>query len=251
MAAVRISPGLYKDLQTGRTFRAATQAEADKQLGGRKASASRTARNGLGGTINREAPGGTRKILQAGNELTSIGQDLARGNLENYTPFSMGQDVLADRDRMENEAYARLTRGLDDQYARDREQTQQELANRGFNVSNMEDAQVKSNMAALNKRYDDIRSNAKADAIVEGGQEYQRAYDIGIGSHNSQLTDAATLQGMGTGLTGADYDLAYKKFLEDKRANKSAEQIARENRRRGGGAAAAPVFNETTAPGVA
>jgi len=184
--------------------------------------------------VNTSLSAPQQKILSAGEGLTSMGQDLAKQQLEGYKPFSFNGD--ADRARIEDEVYNRLTRNTDRDYAREKEQMEQTLHNRGIALDPSQE-QYKSNIGALDERYDSLRANARADATQLGGEELSRSYGINLGTHQQGLSDTSTLQGMGTGLmmpnapgynaptynpgaTPAEMELAFKQLQQQKELEK-------------------------------
>ena len=113
------------------------------------------------------------QLTARSNSGQGIGQFSA--NLTNRT--STG-DLRADRARIEDEAFKRLTRNLDRQKGEERDQLEQSLANRGIPID-PNDPQYNRAMRDFNERYDTLKSNAMQDAVVMGGEEYSR--DVGIG----------------------------------------------------------------------
>lgn len=201
-----------------------------------------------------------QQLLQGGQGLAMQGQQLAANTLGGYTPFAMGQDLTGDRNRIENEVYDRLTRTTNQDYDREKQQLEQTLYNRGIPLD-PSNPQYKSQMDSLNQRYDTLRSNARAQATELGGQELQRSYGMGLGTHQQQLADVGALQNLGIGFqtpaqaqfnapqfnfsNPTDIDLAMQQLKLQK------QQLAQQNR--GGGGAAAPEptspFNAGLPPG--
>ena len=194
-------------------------------------------------------------ILSGGEGLTKMGQDLAKDQLEGYKPLTMGEDVTSDRARIEDEVFSRLTRNTDRDYQNEKKQLEQTLYNRGISLD-PSDPQYKSNMDALNERYDTQKSNARAYATELGGQELTRSYGITKSTHDAGLTDAQSLENMGTGLmmpqtpgyngtstdlsNPTDLDLAFKEFAAKNKLNDA--QIAELRRRNSGGSTTESAF---------
>jgi len=302
MAAIRVSPGVYRDSKTGKTVRALTQAAANKMLGKATAAKAGNAQakipgasaavnkaitaetavadqeagkqialqnpdytNPLGSqTTTQNADGSVKvdtqlstpqqNILSAGEGLTSMGQGLAKQQLGSYKQFNFGANSAADRSRIEDEVFDRLTRNTDRDYAREKEQMEQTLHNRGIALDPA-DAQYKSNIGALDERYDTLRANARADATQLGGEEMSRAYGMELGTHQQGLNDASALQGMGTGLMmpnmpgyqAPTYDLSNPSELDlaFKGLNQNQQQIEIAKKR---AAAAAAGTTDTQSP---
>lgn len=157
-----------------------------------------------------------QKILDQGESLTQTGQGLAQGTLNQFqagfNPNTAQRvttgDLEADRARIENEVFGRLTRGLAEQKANERQQMEQTLRNRGIPLGSK---QFNDQMAEFDKRYDTQIANARATAAQLGGEEYSRNFGIneqlianqisqGQAIRNQNLGEASALQGMGTGL---------------------------------------------------
>jgi hypothetical protein len=173
-------------------------------------------------------------ILDRGEGLTQMGQELAAQRLQGYKPFQMGADTVADRARIEDEVYNRLTKNTDADFARRKEQMDQTLYNRGININDPSDPVYKQNMQALSDEFNGIRADARSQAVQLGGQEYTRSYGIGLGQHQQNLNDANQLQQQGVGLQLPQFqgyqapsmqpgtstsamDLAYKTLAEQQR----------------------------------
>jgi hypothetical protein len=157
-----------------------------------------------------------QNILNQGQNLTTTGQGLAQNTLgqfqagfnpETAQRVSTG-DLAADRARIEEEVFGRLTRGLDERKGNEQQQMEQTLRNRGIPLGSK---QWNDQMAEFNKRYDTQIADARAQAAQMGGEEYSRNFGIneqlianqisqGQAVRNQNLGEASALQGMGTGL---------------------------------------------------
>jgi hypothetical protein len=214
-------------------------------------------------TLSEEQQG----ILDRGENLTKTGQELAAGNLAGYQKFGMGQDAVADRARMEEAVYGRLTRDFDQRQKQDAGDAEQQLYNKGIAFSADPNSRYQQELRAVSQRYDDARGNARAQAVELGGSEYQRNADIGLASHQQGMADTTTLQQQGTGLqvpnfqayqgssidmkSPTEVDLAYKQLANEKKQTQAQIDASRRRGGSGGGAATTPtsVFNTTPPPG--
>jgi len=188
-------------------------------------------------------PQSSQEVLAGGTELTKTAQQLAQEQLGNTKQFDPNSE---DSRRYEDAIFGRLTQYNDRNKQREQDQLEQTLYNRGISL-NPADKQYNQHMGALNERYDALNADARAQAT-------QMGLDATLNTRKQQMSDLDQLANKtGLGTSGADFDLAYKKFLEEQRANKATESILKNKNRVGGGTTTttAPVFNDTTAPGVA
>lgn len=225
-----------------------------------------------------------QQILEQGQNLTTQGQQLASQTLSGlqagFNPETIARtntgDLAANRARIEEQVFGRLTRGLEEEKANERQQMEQTLRNRGIPLGSK---QFIDQMAAFDKRYDTRIADARAQAAEMGGAEYSR--DFGINEQtianqisqaqaikNQNLAEAQAYQGMGTGLMNPEFQ-GYQGTqyqapdvlgaigaqqgqtalnIEQQKAN-TAQQLA--NRAPSGGGSATPTvkspFNNTVA----
>jgi hypothetical protein len=135
--------------------------------------------------------------------------------------------MLADRQRIEDQVFASLTRDTDMQYGREKASLEQNLYNRGIPYSNDPNSEYQKMMGDLNRRYDDIKMNAKNQAVQMGGDEWTRTFGINEqlianqmsqqqGIRNQQIGEVGALGQLGTGLQvpnfqayqGSQFDMA-------------------------------------------
>jgi len=141
-----------------------------------------------------------QQILNQGQTLTQSGLGKAQDLVGGYEKFGMTPESLAQmRDKITENAYAQLTRNVDRDYGMEKEQIEQDMYNRGIPLDPTNPL-YKRHMDALNEKYAGVKERARQDAIGMGGQEMERQYGMGLKSHQQNLSDAGTLQGMGTGL---------------------------------------------------
>lgn len=160
------------------------------------------------------------------------------------------QDLAAERRRIEDETYNRLTSDYEGRKAREYDALQRELAGRGIPMGS--GVAYSNAMRDFNQRWDDAYSRARGDALALGGQEWQRSFNIGTeGRANAlgeqtlarelpmkQLTGLFSL-GQDAGQFGYGTSIANKQNeTELKRA-----RIAAAAANRGGGGGAAPTYN--------
>jgi hypothetical protein len=243
MAAIRVSPGIYKDPRTGKTVRATTQAQADRMLAGAGVGAGarqQKASAPLGATVTKNMPQQSQEVLTAGTDLSKTALGLAQEGLQGYEQYQ-APDLEGERSRIEDQVYGRLTKNFDRDYTNEKNQLEQTLYNRGIPLD-PKDPQYQRFMQDHNERYDTARENARARATEMGGTELSRSTGIGLDSRQQQMSEIDQLSQTGYGTKGAEYDLAYKKMLEEQRAAKEAAANQRAAiAKSGAGGAAAPA----------
>ncbi len=195
----------------------------------------------VGSSESIQAVGGS----QEGLNLKGAG--IANQNLSNpvvANPFTFQADDAA-RQRIEDQAFARLTRGVDDKERQGKQELMQNLADRGIPYSNDPNSRYQMEMNDFNNRFDTIRGNARQDATAMGGQELQRQYDIQSGAYNTALSGTDALSKIGLSgsvafeqLSDADKARALQKWLANKQMGG-----------RGGGASASDNGFGLTDPG--
>lgn len=151
-------------------------------------------------TITQNMSDAQKQIAQGGEGITNQSYQAALKQLQggqfgqtfnpNLTARTGTGDLIADRQRIEGDVYSSLTRGLDDQYSKDKNATLQGLANRGIAPGNRAYQEA---LKQLDQRYDDQRLSAKTQATQLGGQEYERSFGIG---ETTRANDLATQQGI-------------------------------------------------------
>lgn len=176
-----------------------------------------------------------QQILDKEQGLTNIGLDYANQQLTGGG-FNMGfnpnlanrmghEDFMAERQRIENDVYGRLTRDLETDYQEARKAKEQELYNRGIALD-PQDPTYQRHMKELDDTLSRSKLEARQTATQMGGDEWQRSFGIQEtlrgnqfseqqGIRNQQLGEIGTLQGFGSGLVlpefqqyqGPNYDL--------------------------------------------
>lgn len=274
MAAIRVSPGVYRDPRTGRTVQAVDQVSANRLLA-QQAQAKKDRRSdkrgatqgaGVAGGGGTAAGGGTgldpgvkedvgaslanqgssaaNNNLSEGMQLEDRALDAAGRYLEDYDQFDP-TDIKQTGgfedygNRVNDAVFAKLTRNMDRDKAREREQLQQELYNRGIPLD-ANDKQYSAQMGALDERYDAQKEAAMNNALIYGGQEASRYFNMADTTRKTNLGEFNALKDPTyTNMTAAE-KLAYDQLNEQRRSSKAAEDIARQNARRSGGGAPPP-----------
>jgi len=157
----------------------------------------------------------------------STNTDIGAGSDPNSMVLDTG-DFTDERTRIEDALYGNLTRNTDADYSKERGQLEQTLYGRGINLSEA-DPTYKAAMSELTRRYDDIKNNARANATVLGGQEFDRYF--GANMANKQI-----------GLSQEELKLKRRQI------NAAIEQMGRR-----GGPAAPPAdsaFSSSAPPGL-
>lgn len=169
-------------------------------------------------TVNYELNQDQQNILDQDSQLSQMGRQFAMdrfgqgGFNQQFNPqlsqrTSTG-DLNADRARIEDEVFGRLTRTTNRDFDREKQQTEQDLYSRGIP---MQEWANRPEMQALNERYDTLRQNARAQATELGGQEMSRSFGQNEqlianqlsqqqGIRNQNLGELGTFAGFGTGL---------------------------------------------------
>lgn len=254
-------------------------------------------------TITRDEQGNTvvkqqldaaqQKILDADTSITQSGRNTAQ-ELQNKYNFqegfnpelaarTTGDDLKANRQRIEDALYSKLTKDVDTQQQQDRQQAEQTLRNRGIPLgSDLYDREMKK----LNDQYQGYRESARQQAIASGGEEYSRDFGINEqlranqlseqqGIRNQQIGEVSQFANTGTGLQqpqfqgyqGVGYQTPSATDVYGTVTNAQQNQqqidiakrqadaaIAKLNRGSGGGSSSSSTtkspFNNTTIPGV-
>lgn len=256
MAAIRIGAGVYRDPRTGKTVQAVDQASANKLLA-QQVQAKKDRRSNkrdnlniaqsevpttapevtpevqasVGNQIVNNAPAEVAVNLDKGMGIEGQSLDAATQYLEGYKPFNPNDvsqtGAFEDYGNRVNDAvFSKLTRNMDRDKAREREQLQQELYNRGIPLD-ANDKQYSAQMGALDERYDANKEAAMNNALIYGGQEASRLYGMADTTRKTNLDEFNALKDPTyTGMTG-EYDLAIKKLNEERRSNKAQESNQR------------------------
>lgn len=151
--------------------------------------------------VDQQLSGAQQGILDRDQNLSTMGRDAASnmfgGYVDNLQNRTLGSDLIGDRNRMEDEVFQRLTRGMGEQKGRDQQQLEQTLHNRGIPVGS---ALFNQQMEQFNKSYGDRELDARAQATQMGGQEYERSFNMQEGLLKNQLGELGYLAQFGSGL---------------------------------------------------
>lgn len=237
MAAIRVSPGRYKDPRTGKVFNALTQQAADKMIaaqgggkkGGSKASPllSPEVKASVGETLVRNAPAEANVNLDKAMGVEGDAYDQASKIVNDYQKFDLGNvdqrsKLEGYEQRVQDAVFSNLTRGFDEDKAREREQLEQTLYNRGIPL-NPADPQYQQHMQAFDRRYDDKMADARQRAVMYGGQEGARLAGLASGAHQQGMSDLQTFRDPTASNMALEGTLAFKTLEEQRRANKAGE----------------------------
>ena len=159
-----------------------------------------------------------QQILNQGERLTQGGQQLAIDRMKglssdfnpNLTPRTATGNLEADRARIEDALYAKMTRDLDRNQAVDQKKIEQSLFNKGIAYNDNPDSRYQTELRNNLKRYDTARENARQSAIQSGGDELARSVGIGetlrandyaqqLGIRGQNLGEISTLANQGLG----------------------------------------------------
>lgn len=141
-----------------------------------------------------------QNLIDNSNQIGGMGQDIVKQNLETgdwgnfdpesnltprngYQPFKADLqprtgtgDLVADRARIEDEVFNRLTRGADTQFARTAQEHAQELHDKGIPMGSK---RYNEEMDRFEKSKNNFYLDARSNAAQLGGQEYERSFGIG------------------------------------------------------------------------
>lgn len=171
--------------------------------------------------VNQELSDNQTNILGKDEELSKVGRQLALGQLqgggfnEGFNPTLTDRtgtgDLIADRQRIEDDVFSRLTRDFDQDYGNAKQNKEQQLHDRGIAFSADPNSRYQQELRGIDQRFDDAKLTARQTATEMGGNEYQRNFGIGEQQranefseqqniHNQQLGDINTLGNYGSGL---------------------------------------------------
>ncbi len=247
----------------------------------------------FGNVITREQLGAAeQRLLDQERGLTEQGRGVAQDLLNSYNfeqgfnpelaQRTTGGDLMANRQRVEDAVYAKLTKDVATEQAQETEQAAQTLRNRGIPLGS---ALYDREMKKLTDRYQGVKDSARQQAIAMGGEEYSRDFGINEqlranqlseqqGIRNQQIGEVGQFSQFGYGRNapafgqyqGVNYDPnsfadAYGQYTAAQQgqeqndiAKRQAEAaIAKLNRGSGGGSsqpATNSPFNNTTLPGA-
>lgn len=154
-------------------------------------------------TVTQNLSGANGAILNNGQHLTETGQMLAEDSLKGgLIPTTSQGDLNADRARIEDAQYNRLTHRLGDEYNQASNTNSQKLYNRGIGFNDQA-----SNPAtkALDNQYADAKAQAMQSAVATGGEEYQRDVLLNGQQQANQISNANSLSQLGTGMTAPNF----------------------------------------------
>lgn len=222
MSYIRVSPGIWRDQATGKTIRSAT--DPNKSQPKKK----EEPKNKPSGEKKQEKADKNliQNQTQTANTATTVANTIL-GNVGQYQPEQVSQQYqlpVIDQNyiqQYQDNAYAALTRGLEDRYGQEREQMMQTLANRGIPIGS---ELYNNQMGQLDQRYDEQRLQARNQSYA-GGLDAANTYaGIGNTTHQTAMEDynnrfriptevASTLIGTGGNVVGQ---------TDTRKANKAA-----------------------------
>lgn len=204
--------------------------------------------------VNQNLSPDQQAILDKGEDLTKLGQDLASerlrggdfsqsfnpqmnprvntdpnglyassfnpqlGNRQNYDPNNTlaaafnpqltartgTGDLVADRARIEDQIFSSLTKNNERTFAKEREDLDQYMANRGI-PRDPNDPQYKEAVRQFNERKDTATLDARARATQLGGEEYARSFGIGETARGNDFSQALNSAQFGLGQQAQGY----------------------------------------------
>lgn len=101
----------------------------------------------------------------------------------------INKDYSQDRQRVEDSIYNRFQRRFKDQFAEEKNNLQQQLADRGIPMGS---ERYNKEMQQLSQRQNDATLNAQAQAIEMGGQEQQNLFNMGMQGRQQGINERLT-----------------------------------------------------------
>lgn len=140
-------------------------------------------------------------ILDKENAFSIAAKDAANSYLGKLGgPFQF--DFTAERGRLEDQAYGKLTRDLEQNYQRGRNEKMSELAAKGYS---MESPFAAQEMQRYDQNYERTKQEARQSAAEMGGNELSRSYGVASGVRNQNMNDIGALSSMGPGLRMSEF----------------------------------------------
>ncbi len=168
--------------------------------------------------VDQQLNAAQQKLMEQDTGISQSGRQTAQ-DLQNKYNFSQGfnpelaartttADLGANRQRIEDAVYGKLTKDVATEQAQETEQASQTLRNRGIPLgSPLYDREMKK----LTDRYQGVKDSARQQAIAMGGEEYSRDFGINEqtranqlseqqGIRNQQIGEVSQFANTGTGL---------------------------------------------------
>lgn len=135
-------------------------------------------------------------------------------------------DLIADRQRQEQDLQGYLGRDLDSEYAKAKQMMDQDLQNRGQPIDPKNPAYQES-LKLLDDNFSRQRADIRAQALQFGGQEMDRTFGQGEQRRANQLNEQTTSYNTNLGGVSAlsDIDLAYKQLAAQKKAQQQTYKL--------------------------
>jgi hypothetical protein len=213
-----------------------------------------------------------QQILDRDQALSLGGRDAAQQLLEGQNfgadRRALGSDFAADRSRIEDEVYGRLTRGMEEDRGRQLQEVEQRLHGRGIPMGSQ---QWDQEMQRFDRQFQERELDARATATQMGGQEYERNFGIQEQTLGNQMNEAGYMSQFGSGLQLPNFQgyqgvqmqapsalgaavgmggLDIQREQLEMQRQQFEQQMAKANRGGGGGGAPKPnnPFNNTLPP---
>lgn len=142
-----------------------------------------------------------------GNRLGGFSSDFN----PNLSQRAMQGDLIAERGRIEDELYGRLSKNLERDRGRELEAKEQDLYNKGIPFSDDPESRYQKEIRGIQDRYDSQAQDYRGQAVAQGGDEFLRQFGAQeqlranqlseqAGIRGTNLSELGTLQGYGSGL---------------------------------------------------
>jgi hypothetical protein len=134
----------------------------------------------------------------------------------------INKDYSQDRQRVEDSIYSRFQRRFKDQFAEEKNNLQQQLADRGIPMGS---ERYNKEMQQLSQRQNDATLNAQAQAVEMGGQEQQNLFNMGLTGRQQGLNERLTqrsvplseygaIQGLQQGVVNPNFSPMYQNSMQ-------------------------------------
>jgi hypothetical protein len=153
--------------------------------------------------VNQSLAAGQQGIADADTRISQAGRNFALSMLQNPQGLINRQssgDLLQDRQRIEEDIYGRLTRDVDSNEQRARQQAEQDLYNKGIEFNPDPNSRYQQELKMVTDRFDRLRQDARSQAIQMGGQEWERSFNIGETTNANNLNYLGQFSNLGPGL---------------------------------------------------
>lgn len=113
----------------------------------------------------------------------------------NYQDFSFDSSD-AGRQRIEDQAFARLSRGMDTRHKQQSADLEQSLYNRGIQFSSDPNSRYQQELKSMQQSQQEEEQSYRQQATQLGGEEMARSYSMAQGTHSQNMSDLNQMSGL-------------------------------------------------------